>query len=909
MPTSSVSKVAGAPPVSRPSKWDSMRKAPGSSVRLVRRPVEQVDDAVAVAVGPIDVPQQIRTLLVEPVVLGGADQAERRPGDGPLGRPARSRGGGTDLERPGLARAEAHRSEVEPPEAAGIAVVRKDHDQAAGRDLGTVVLERQTEDLRALDVTDDRQRHRVAAAGDLVQPVDLAVGQGPDAPPSARDPGELARSLGRRSPDRQARQRCGAGRDQGRGHPGVGVGGGLGPVVEQVDRSQGSRLLLAPEQARQLGARSLALRQPPAKLVDLRQRLAVAELVEGEDLERFEEPLAEEGPVPRLAEVDRAALDVAPDDPRQVGRDLGRRRHRQAVGQAEEADVRAQEVAGGDVGLVQPVAEPGQHQRRRRERDAQLPDPGPQADRALSRRRARLVRGRHHPAVELRDQPVLDGLGLARRERFDRAPERVRRVVGMGAAQVLLVEVDGDQVLGRPRQVGDGDEERVRLALPHHVRMAEGQVEAGVHHLDRRLGAREDRQRIATRSLDLAGDVDGHRVGARGEPFDGPGGAPLLPGVEQPRAVGLDHRHPLSRRHRRVAPDHAENRSRRQPDLGTQVRQLDVRSLRCAVGDDQPRLEELVQVADAPGEHDGAEHREDELLVPLFLEAPALLRVPLEDERHDPRRLPPLDHPHDVVGQTVQHDLRLPERLHRVEAVVDDRQLDLHGLVAEGEPDGEVERLEVVLAEADPAGLEIGQRQRPDRRRRQDDLADVEQGDRGLGGAEDPSRGQLDQPDVLQPVLPLLLEPRQDEGAAGQGLHGQTLGRLRAAELGAYHQAGDARVPGQHRAARLLDATEAGPHPGPLADVDRLVGVGGDVVGVEGQPAALDQELAGGQRAGRSRGPGEGRQQAEDHGEEADGSVHTGSGRRNHTISARTQSRTASINQRQERSGTYCPDH
>lgn len=117
----------------------------------------------------------------------------------------------------------------------------------------------------------------------------------------------------------------------------------------------------------------------------------------------------------------------------------------------------------------------------------------------------------------------------------------------------------------------------------------------------------------------------------------------------------------------------------------------------------------------------------------------------------------------------------------------------------------------------------------------------MEDGKRRLGVGEDVAAGGLDQADVLEAVLPLLLEPGQHEGAAGKRLQRNRLRDLGTAQLGPHDETRNARVARQHRPAWAVHGPVTGPYPGPFTDVDRLVGVGGLGVGIEGQAAALDQ--------------------------------------------------------------------
>ncbi|HUF85493.1 MAG TPA: hypothetical protein VMQ81_12985, partial [Acidimicrobiia bacterium] len=68
--------------------------------------------------------------------------------------------------------------------------------------------------------------------------------------------------------------------------------------------------------------------------------------------------------------------------------------------------------------------------------------------------------------------------------------------------------------------------------------MREGEVEARVDHVDRRLGRARHPQRLAPRPLEDALDREAQRVGARQQPLERPAPGGLLPRVELTRAVG-----------------------------------------------------------------------------------------------------------------------------------------------------------------------------------------------------------------------------------------------------------------------------------------------------------------------------------------------------------------------------------
>ena len=128
-------------------------------------------------------------------------------------------------------------------------------------------------------------------------------------------------------------------------------------MFEEIDGVEPALLLLAAQQTGELDRNLEPLVRQPPQLVDLGQRLAVAEVVKEQDLEAPQKLLAEEGPLTRIAEIDGARLDVGADDARQTCRRHAGGRHGETVGETEEARRGALIVVGPDVRRREPLGE------------------------------------------------------------------------------------------------------------------------------------------------------------------------------------------------------------------------------------------------------------------------------------------------------------------------------------------------------------------------------------------------------------------------------------------------------------------------------------------------------------------------------------------------------------------------
>ena len=790
---------------------------------LVGRAVEEVRDAEAVPVelgilhGPDHAEGRERQVRDRRRGRAGDRQTGIRIDEAERQRRAARRLDGRDL--PGLVR--PHRDEAEVHLAEAREVVGRDDEDEPARRARRGGAQVDAVGGRGVEPSHEGER-RLRAARRVVDRVDLAVRKAADARRVLARPCERRRARAGGLPDLESRRRLGAARDQRGRQPRPAVAHRRREVVDEIGGRQVPVLLLlaeeVPERRRRLGAPV----EGAAQAVVLRKVVSVPELVERERLERLEQPLLEVEALPRLAEVDRAALDVGLQRVRQAGGRGARGGRREAVREPEQPDVSVHEA------LRQEVREAREDERRGRQRDARLSDARAEADDAGEPAR-RLERRRDARARHVRDEAVLERLGGSRRERRDRLREGLLRVGLVGARDVLAREVHGHEVLRGARQVRHRDVERVGLARPDDVGVVEGELEARVDDLDRGLhdAARREDRPAGPREVRL--DLDSQDVRAGHEAFDRPARRSLLGRADRAQAVRREDGELLSGGDRRRRGRETQDVARREPERARHVLQRRTRAVRRAVRDDDLRVEELVQERDAAGEDDRAVERELRVRhLPGAVRRRRARCRRVELERDDVRRLPAPDGARDGRGQPVEPHGRLVERLREAVAGIEHGQLDRHGGPREHESDGERERVEVLLRDRDPARLEVREREARDAGRREEDLPHVERREGRLGVREDAARRRLDEPDVRQQVVALALEAGEEERPARRRLVRDRLRELGPRKLADDREAG--RRPRRGRPARSAGAV-AGSDARRLADVDRLLGVGRQGVG------------------------------------------------------------------------------
>ena len=347
---------------------------------------------------------------------------------------------------------------------------------------------------------------------------------------------------------------------------------------------------------------------------------------------------------------------------------------------------------------------------------------------------------------DLRNQREFHGRGVARHQRRDVTDGLA---VHADVHERRRIERDADVVADALADVRDGREHPERLFGAHDRRHRERDVVVRIadENTAGRLAA--DRDRAHRQSFEPRLDVEVDLVIALELRLDQELGLTLLAGVEDLGVVagggltieaqsphgqrgmfaGLGLRE-LQRRVGRIAVG-----AHRQRDRAGDVMDAQRRADRRAVGDEQLRREELIEIADVPRDHEHAGDRDLRTAVERerrTLAAGPRDRLRLQQHRHELR--------HRHIG--ARHRRRR-QRLRDgdVLAIEDGRERDRHRLRFELHPDRELEALVVVAGEDDAAGLDLfeGERARGDGRdedliedvERHDARRDIERGDIG----------------------------------------------------------------------------------------------------------------------------------------------------------------------------------
>ena len=803
---------------------------------LVRRPVEEIRRAEAVP--------------VETEVLDGADDAERRKGERGDRRRRDARHGDTARRRikaererrvscgfhrahfPNLVRTHRDEPEVHLAEAREI-LGRNEQDQPA-RSPRRGRVEVHAVGRGGIQPAHERERRPRRAARRDGERIDFAEWNRAQARRILARVREERRAGGSDLAHFQDRRRLRAARDEGRGEIRPAVVSRGGELVDEVCRGEISVLLLLPEQVAERGRGLRAARQGTPKRVVVGEVVAVPELVEGEHLERFQEPLLQVETLACLAEIHGTPLDIALQDMGQPGGRGARRRQREAVGKAEEPHVRGHEASR------QEIREPRQDERCGRQRDPRLAHSRPQVDRARKSGRARLERRGHALAGRVRNEAELQGLGAAPIERRDRLPERIGRIGLVRARDVFREELDRDEVLRHAGEIRDRDVEAVHLALPHDVRVVEREVEARVDHFHGGLHGTHERQRRAARPHEVGPDVHPERLRPGDEALHRPACRPLLGWPDDAAAVRLRERKLLPHRHGRTRGRDPQRVASRQLQRARHVLKRRVRAVRRAVRHDEARVEELVQERDVPGNDDGAVKGNDLGAVLAEGIVGGISRGPFQLERNDPRRLPADHGVLHAVGKPVQDHGLLVERQDLAAGLEKNGQLYDHHRTGEQEADREAEGLEILLRDRDAARLQVREREPRDGGRGEQDLADVQRGKRRLGVRQHVARRGVDEAHVLEQVVALPLKARQEEGSAGRRFVGDRLRKLRPRKLPHDLQARNRSH--SRRAARTRAVTR--PDTSGLAHIDRLFGIGCEQIPIDRQARPGDLKLS-----------------------------------------------------------------
>lgn len=126
----------------------------------------------------------------------------------------------------------------------------------------------------------------------------------------------------------------------------------------------------------------------------------------------------------------------------------------------------------------------------------------------------------------------------------------------------------------------------------------------------------------------------------------------------------------------------------------------------------------------------------------------------------------------DVAGDPAE---KLPasaflELLWETGILHEDRIIAALGAVDAKVSDDKAECVEVLSGDRDPAGLKVREREARDRGRREKNLPHVERREGRLGVREHPARRRIDEADVLEQVVALSLESREEECPARRRL-------------------------------------------------------------------------------------------------------------------------------------------
>jgi len=372
-------------------------------------------------------------------------------------------------------------------------------------------------------MSNQREWDHLSPAGDLADGDDIAVrhrAEGLRIVDETREAGPLAID---ETQDLEIRRLRLKSRDQKGRDVFSRIGSRLGEVVEEVDRTIAPLLLLVAKQGGKFIGDQNAFFGAAPQPVDLDQGLPVSEPIKQKHLEGLEHLLVEESPLASETHIDSARLDIGPDD---VGQSLGRH----TGGSNREAISETEETHRGEVILVircegryQTFAESRQPQSGRRKGDAEFADSGIELDRSAAGTRLGLEAPAKYLSGDIGDKPVLDGFRLARCQGLDGSDEVIAEIELVRARNMLPVDRDRDQVLGRLREVCHRHEQGIRRAFPNHVGMAEGQVEPSVNHFHRGLRAGSDGNGLPPRSKNLSRGVHAKDVCTGRKALDGPG--------------------------------------------------------------------------------------------------------------------------------------------------------------------------------------------------------------------------------------------------------------------------------------------------------------------------------------------------------------------------------------------------
>ena len=290
-----------------------------------------------------------------------------------------------------------NRRKFDAPVAAGFPI-RHNDEYAADVRLVRLVVQIQPVQRVGLDVADDRERNRGGGRRGFTHAVDLAerdVAQDLIAIARVR---QVRRSLLGLLTKLEYGRGGTARRHDNRGDVRTSVRRRFGKVVEEADGVEIPRrgTLLASHQRRQLARNRLALwhrdvhRRVASERVELYERVAVTELIQEQHLERFQQRLVQERPLPSLGKIGGPLFNIQCDDVGQAGGRSSGWRYGQTVGKPEQAHVGLEELVIVDEGRSQSLGEAGHHQARRGQRDAHLPHPGAQQDGPFEARIVRL---------------------------------------------------------------------------------------------------------------------------------------------------------------------------------------------------------------------------------------------------------------------------------------------------------------------------------------------------------------------------------------------------------------------------------------------------------------------------------------------------------------------------------------